>query len=85
MKSITLAVSGMCLVAACTPVNQNTPGEVFFRGDEVIVVGPAKHGRDAYPTEKMIEQAKEACSAARFVNARPSMSEPSNFDYLFNC
>ena len=82
----TIVVFGMCLLAACTPVSQNTPGEVFLRGDEeVIIVGPAERGKDAYPTNRMIEQAKSACPNAIFVNARPSMTKPSSFDYLFRC
>lgn len=85
MRSINLLLIGLCLLAACTPVTQNTPGEVVLRGDDVIVVGPAEHGRPAYPTNRMIEQAKEACPTARFVNARPSMSNPSSFDFLFDC
>jgi hypothetical protein len=85
MKSINLLVICLCLLAACTPVTQNTSGEVVLRGDEVIVVGPTKHGRSPYPTKRMIEQAKEACPTARFVNARPSMSNPSRFDFLFDC
>jgi hypothetical protein len=81
-----IASCGLCLLAACTPVTQNTPGDVFLRGDEeVIVVGPNEHGKSAYPTNRMIEQAKEACSTAHFINARPSLSDPSSFDYLFKC
>lgn len=85
MRSMSV-VMGVCLLAACAPVNENTPGKVFLRGDdEVVVVGPKEHGREAYPTKRMIEQAEEACPNARFVNARPSLNEPSSFDYLFNC
>lgn len=81
-----IVVSGLSLLAACTPVSENTPGEVFLRGDEeVIIVGPKEHGRPASPTKRMIEQAKEVCSGAYFINARPSMSKPSSFDYLFKC
>ena len=84
MRSI-LPFFGACLLVACTPVTDETPGEVFFRGDEVIIVGPAEHGREAYPTKRMFEQAEEACPNAYYINARPSLSKPSSFDYLFNC
>lgn len=81
-----IVVLGVCLLAACAPVTENTPGEVFMVGtEEVVIVGPKRDGKAAYPTKRMIEQAKGACSTAYFINARPSMSEPSSFDYLFRC
>lgn len=85
MRSI-VVVFGVLYLAACTPINDNTPGQVFLKGDdEVIVLGPAEHGRRAAPTKKMIEQAEEACVGARYINARPSFSDPSSFEYLFKC
>lgn len=81
-----IIVLGVCLLAACAPVTENTPGEVFLLGDEeVVIVGPKADGKPAYPTNRMIEQAKGVCSTAYFINARPSMSKPSSFDYLFRC
>lgn len=85
MKSVKFFVCALGLLAACAPVTQDTPGEVVFRGDEVIVVGPVEHGRAAAPTQRMIEQAKEACPSARYINARPSLGEPSEFEFLFSC
>lgn len=85
MRSITFLVFGFCLLPACVPVSQDTPGEVYFRGDEVIIVGSVEHGKTAYPTNRMIEQAKEACFNAYFVNARPSLNKPGSFDFLFDC
>jgi len=85
MRSITI-VLGVCLLAACAPVTENTPGQVFVMGDEeVMITGPKRDGKPAYPTSRMIEQAKSVCSNAYFVNARPSLSKPSSFDYLFRC
>lgn len=85
MRSMIVAF-GLCLLTACAPVTQNTPGEVFLLGDdEVIIVGPKRDGKAAYPTTRMIEQAKGACSTAYFINARPSMSKAGSFDYLFRC
>ena len=85
MKTIIILL-GVCLLAACAPVTENTPGEVFAMGDdEVMIVGPTRDGKTAYPTKRMIEQAQAVCSTAYFVNARPSMSKPSSFDYLFRC
>lgn len=82
----TVVAFGMCLLAACTPVREDTPGEVLMRGGgEVIIVGPVERGKTAYPTARMIEQAQEVCPSARFVNASPSFSKPSSFDFLFRC
>ena len=85
MRIMKFLIPGMCLLAACAPVPQSTPGTVFTRGSDVIVVGRAEHGRTARPTERMIEQAQEVCPTARYVNALPSMSEPSKFEFLFSC
>ena len=85
MKSVKIFLCAMGLLAACAPVTQDTPGQVVLRGDEVIIVGPVKHGRAAAPTNRMVEQAKEACPTARYVSARPSLSEASKFDFLFAC
>ena len=81
-----IIVFGVCLITACAPVTENTPGEVFTMGDEeLIIVGPKRDGKPAYPTNRMFEQAKSVCSSAYFINARPSLSKPSSFDYLFRC
>ena len=85
MKTMIILL-GVCLLAACAPVTENTPGEVFTMGDEeLIIVGPKRDGKPAYPTNRMFEQAKSVCSSAYFINARPSLSKPSSFDYLFRC
>ncbi|MEM8631825.1 MAG: hypothetical protein AAGF74_11345 [Pseudomonadota bacterium] len=81
-----IPLSFALLAVACTPVTENTGGDVARTGDgNIIVIGPKEHGRAAEPTRRMVEQARAACPGATFHSARPSMGGSDDFDFLFIC
>jgi len=87
-----LSLLTLGLLAACTasdPVPEDAPGVVHqFDGDTVTIRGAFEPNRlateTARPTQRMIEQAKEVCSNARFVGAEPSDVSPYYVSFLYN-
>ena len=71
---------------ACAPVSEDTPGTIYeVSGGRVTILAEKKHGHDAKPTTRMIEQAQEVCPSAAYQTALPSAADFNMYEYVFNC
>lgn len=85
MRSVSIVL--LCgMMAACSSFDE-TPGEVQGVDDRgrLKITGPKEFGKDAAPSARMIEQAKEVCPFAVLISARPSTFDYDIYEYVFRC
>lgn len=81
-----LLVMVTALLAACSNF-EDTPGQVSGVDDRgrFVVVGPKQFGVDAAPSERMMQQAREVCPNAKYLESRPSTADFNLFEHEFKC